>query len=187
MASHPEETMARFAVLSDWSKRVAQNALTFPIDVLHISGDCGQNGGMIMSPRMWRHMIKPFDAHIIEPALERGIPVSLHSCGNFTDVLDDIVQMGISVIHPVQESAGMDQGWVKQHYGDRLTIHGGLDIRGALSKSTPDEIRAEVKRKMEVLKPGGGFIFNTAHTVQMDTPLENVVAAYSAALEYGWY
>jgi len=112
--------------------------------------------------------------------------LSLHSCGYCMPVIQDWIDMGIRILHPVQESAGMDLYEVKDRYGKQITINGGLDIR-ELSNMKLSEAEDYVKTRVQYLKKGGGFIFNTSHTVQTDTSLEVLERAYDAAMEYGKY
>jgi uroporphyrinogen decarboxylase len=101
--------------------------------------------------------------------------------------MDGVIDLGFQCLHPVQTSAGMDQARVKREYGDRLTIYGGLDVRTTLGRGDPDGVRAEVRRLMRDLKPGGGYLFCTSHMVQPGTPVEEVEMAYRVALEEGGY
>lgn len=193
-----ERTLLEFGLASDamgellekvavWSTRVAENVVELGIDVLHLSGDVGENGRMILSPKSWRERIAPLDARILEPGRARGLPLSMHSCGFFRPILDDLVAMGIDVLHPLQQSAGFDLADVKERWGDRLTIRGGLEIRHYLPRAPEAELVEHVKQNVLTCKPGGGFIFNVEHTVQPDTELDRVVLAYRTAREYGGY
>ena len=186
MAQDPDFAKSLFEKAADFSKRVVMNLLEFDIDIIHITGDVGSNSSMLFSPVMWRTLIMPFDREIIRPAIEQKIPVSLHSCGYCMPVIQDWIDMGIKLIHPIQESAGMDLYEVKDRYGAQITINGGLDIRD-LSRMKISEVDDYVKKRVEYLKKGGGFIFNTSHTVQTDTSLEVLERAYDAAMEYGCY
>ena len=186
MAADPQKAKDLFAQMAAFSRRVAENVCRMGIDVFHISGDVGANGTMIFSPKMWREQVAPFDAQIIEPAKKVGFPLSLHSCGYFMPIIPDLIEMGFHIMHPIQESAGMSQTEVKQKYGAEITINGGLDIR-KLPNMTKSEAREYVKDKMETLKPNGGFIFCTGHTLQPDTPLEIVEEAYKIAKQLGEY
>lgn len=173
--------------LCRWSTRVARNVVELGIDILHISGDVGANETMIVSPRTWRERIASLDARILEPGRERGLPLSLHSCGYFRPVIDDFLEMGIAMMHPLQQSAGFDLADIKRTWGDRVTIHGGLEIRHYLPRATEAELVEHVRQNVLTCKPGGGFIFNTEHTVQPDTELERLELAYRVAREHGWY
>jgi len=193
-----EETLLQFAMwtpemkdlfvrLGEWSTRVAENVVELGIDVLHISGDAGSNGAMLISPDTWRERIAPYDAKIIAAGEKKGLPISLHSCGYIRPIIEDLLEMGIEAFHPLQQSTGMDLQDIKENWGDRLTIHGGLDIRYDLPRATEKELASVVKKNMLTCKPGGGFIFNTEHTVQPDTDLERLLLAYNIALEHSWY
>ncbi|MGQ9629379.1 MAG: uroporphyrinogen decarboxylase family protein [bacterium] len=193
-----EETLLQYAIWSpamqalfqrvrDWSAHVARNVVELGIDVLHISGDVGCNNAMIVSPESWRERIAPHDAQIISVGKRRGLPCSLHSCGYIRPIIGDLIELGVDVIHPLQQSAGMDLSDVKKNWGDRMTIHGGLELRHYLSRAPEDELIAHVRDNVLTCKPGGGFIFNTEHTVQPDTTLDRVELAYRTALDYGWY
>ena len=176
-----------FQKLRDLSARVAQNVVDMGIDVFHITSDVGTNNTMIVSPEMWRERIAPCDGQIISVGKRAGLPCSLHSCGYIRPVIGDFLDLGINIIHPLQQSAGMDLADVKGHWGDRMTIHGGLDIRYYLPFAPEEELVAHVKENMLTCKPGGGFIFNTEHCVQPDTTLDRVLLAYQTAWEHAWY
>lgn len=187
MALHKEEMKLFFRRSCLWWAQVAENCIDLGVDVIHISDDWGQNKVLLFSPRDWWDMIYPNVRIIVDTAKKRKVPVSLHSDGYIDDVVDGVLRLGINVLHPVQESAGMDQLKLKQEYGDRLTIYGGLDITELLPKGTEEEIKKAVRSKMLNLKPNGGFIFCSSHTIQPDTTLERVNLAYQIAFKESWY
>ncbi len=178
---------AFFEKLGRWSAHVSRNVVELGIDVFHVSGDIGANQQMIVSPKSWRERIAPLDAAIVAAGRERGLFCSLHSCGYFQPVIDDFLEMGVEAMHPLQQSAGFDLREIKERWGERLTIHGGLEIRHYLPRATEEELVEHVRENVLTCKPGGGFIFNTEHTVQPDTALERVELAYHTAREHGWY
>lgn len=182
-----EKLLTLFQQIRDWSIKIAENAVRMGIDVLHITSDVGANDRCLISPTCWRELICVNDREIIVVGKEKGLPISMHSCGNISQILDKIVEMGVNMIHPLQTSAGMDILKVKKEYGEKLTIHGGLDIRYILPRAPEEELIRTIKHYMKALKPGGGFIFNTEHTVQPDTAIERVELAYKVALEEGQY
>ena len=186
MAANPEKAKELFVQVKNFSRRVVENLCGMGIDVLHITGDVGSNNAMLFSPKMWRELIMPLDAEIVAPAKQVSMPLSLHSCGYFTPVIPDFIKMGIQIFHPIQETAGMEQAEIKKQFGDKITIHGGLDVR-LLPNMSEEQVEECVRKKMQTLKSGGGFIFNTGHTVQPDTPLEVIERAYAAAQRYGQY
>ena len=104
----------------------------------------------------------------------------IHSCGSVVLLLPDIIEAGFDILNPVQCSAvGMDPKMLKEKFGDKLTFWGGgIDTQRTLPFGTPEEIRKEVRERIAIFGAGGGFVFNTVHNVQANTPAENLVALY---------
>lgn len=112
-----------------------------------------------------------------------------HSCGSIAKLIGDLVEAGLDILNPVQTSAtGMDPGWLKATFGDRLTFWGGgVETQSTLPFGTPEDVRREVEERVRLFGPGGGFVFNPVHNIQPNTPPENILAAYETALEKGRY
>lgn len=150
---------------------------------------CGQDGWLI-SPDLYRKMIKPKQRRLLE-AIRRKTraKVYFHSCGAVYDLVPDLIDLGFDILNPVQVSArGMDTRRLKQEYGaDIVFWGGGVDTQRILPFGTPQQVRDEVRRRIEDLAPGGGFVFAAVHNIQAGVPPENIVAAFEAALEYGKY
>ena len=148
---------------------------------------CGQDGWLI-SPDLYRKMIKPKQRRLLEAIRKKtDVKVYYHSCGAAYDLLPDLIELGFDAINPVQVSArGMDTRRLKQEYGQDITFWGGgVDTQSVLPFGTPQEVADEVKRRIDDLAPGGGFIFAAVHNIQAFVPPENVVTAFETALEYG--
>ncbi|MCK4418407.1 hypothetical protein KAV79_01225, partial [Candidatus Aerophobetes bacterium] len=118
--------------------------------------------------------------------LDPTIKIAYHSCGNCEAVLDEMHEIGLNVINPIQPGA-MDPVHIKKRYGKKLALWGTLDEQNILPFGTLDEVKAEVKRLMKNCAPGGGFVLAPAHNIQADTSVENILAFYKAAKEYGQY
>jgi uroporphyrinogen decarboxylase len=102
--------------------------------------------------------------------------------------MKDFIELGIDVVHPVQPQARYNEPWrIKSEFGKDITLCGGIDIQTWLPKGAPAQIREEVKKVIEVYAPGGGFIIAPTHNIEPDTPPENIVAAFEAAVEHGSY
>jgi uroporphyrinogen decarboxylase len=142
---------------------------------------------MLFSPKQWWSLVYPNDKLIAAAIKRRGKPVAMHNDGNIWQIMDGIVALGVDVLHPIQTSAGMDLRAVKQQYGDRLTINGGLDITRVLSDTTDEELVAIIRDYMNVLKPRGGFIVNTEHFVPETILLTRIELAYRTAFQSGRY
>ncbi len=159
------------------------------VDAISVSDDIGHQDRLCMSPKTYRRIFKPRHARLAQAIKSRSDkPLMWHTCGSVYDILDDLIEIGVDSLNPVQTSAkNMEAGWLKREFGDRLSFWGGIDTMHVLNNGTPDEVRAEVKDKIEALAPGGGFILNPIHNVQPDVPVENLQAMIDAALEYGRY
>ena len=111
----------------------------------------------------------------------------LHSCGSIRWALPDLIEIGVDAINPVQVSAvGMDSAELKREFGRDIAFWGGgCDTQRVLNRGTPQQVRDEVRRRIDDLAPGGGFVFCQVHNVQPDVPPENVIAMLEAAAEFG--
>lgn len=155
------------------------------IDIIFSGGDIGTQRGMMLSPDLWRKYIKPWSKQLIKPFKEMGLKTFYHSCGSIVPVIEDFIEMGLDVLDPVQPKAeGMDPEYLKEHFGDRLSFHGGIDEQEILPLGAPEDVEKEVIRLINILGKNGGYIVAAAHAIQPDTPVENVLAMYRTACEY---
>ena len=149
----------------------------------------GQNGWLIR-PELYRKLIKPKQKRLVE-AIKRKTDAKLfyHSCGATRDLIPDLIDIGFDILNPVQVSArGMDTKALKAQFGrDIVFWGGGVDTQRVLPFGKPEEVVDEVKRRIDDLAPGGGFVFAAVHNIQALVPPENIVAAFDTALEYGRY
>jgi uroporphyrinogen decarboxylase len=150
---------------------------------------CTQDGWMIR-PEIYRTMIKPKQKRLVE-AIKKKTDAKLfyHSCGATFDLIPDLIEIGFDILNPVQVSArGMDTKRLKQEFGkDMVFWGGGVDTQRVLPFGKPEEVVEEVKRRIDDLAPGGGFVFAAIHNIQAFVPPENIVAAFDTALTYGAY
>jgi uroporphyrinogen decarboxylase len=178
-----EKTEAIFHRLAAWGAAAAENAIRAGADILEVSDDWGQQHTLMFNPELWWEMIYPTEKMIIDVARKHDVPVILHSDGDITLVLDGVKKLGVSGLHPVQESAGMSFARTREILGDGVCIMGGLDTVTALPVMSPDQIREEVKRVFGLLKESGPFIFAGSHMFQDDAPLPVIEAAYETAYD----
>ena len=160
------------------------------IDVFTFWDDvCGQNGWLI-SPDLYVGLIKPRQRRLFD-AIRRGTDAKIfyHGCGAVFDLIPHLIEIGVDIVNPVQVSArGMDSRRLKERYGRDITFWGGgVDTQHVLPFETPERVRDEVRRRIDDLAPGGGYVFNTVHNIQAFVPPANVVAAFDAAFEHGEY
>lgn len=158
-------------------------------DVVAISDDLGFQSGPIISPEMYRRLFKPRHKRFFDTVKKHtNAFIHFHSCGSIYPLLDDLIDLGVDVIHPVQVAAkDMDSGKLAAEYGDRLSFWGGVDTQRVLPHGTPEEVKAEVQRRIRDLAPGGGYILGAVHNIQYGVPVENIIAMYEAGREYGQY
>jgi uroporphyrinogen decarboxylase len=179
----PKLMTAWFDRYADWLCDLVDSCIEAGVDIITLSDDWGSNQNMLFSPRMWRRMIAPYAARVVKRAQERGVPVNLHSDGYIMDIMDDLVEIGYSMLHPLQESAGMNPKEVKENFGDKLVIYGSLDVIDGLLAYDGEELDKYITDRFEIYAPGGGFIFNTGHFVQPDIPPQRLVRAYTLVNE----
>ena len=161
-----------------------ENILSFPeIDGVLLGSDWGSQHGMLMSPDMWRSEIAPGERREYDMVHDAGKDVWLHSCGNIEAILDDLVEMGLDVLNPVQPEC-MDVYALKDRYRADLTFWGGISTQQTLPYGTPDEVRAEVDQVVGTMRRGGGYITSPAQEIQSDVPLENMLALIEQAQSY---
>ena len=157
------------------------------LDMVYTYDDVGMQRGLLLSPRMWRSYILPRHQRLNTAIRAARYPVKImyHSCGAVYPLIGPFVdEMGIDVLNPLQpRAAGMDMARIKAEFGDRLSFHGGIDIQHTLPHGSPTEVWNEVRERCTVLGPGGGYICTSAHYIQADTPLENIVALYTTPRE----
>ncbi len=157
-------------------------------DMIWAGDDFGSQSGLMMDPVLWRKHFKPrikemFDAF---RRVNPDIKIAWHSCGSVVEIIPDFIEIGLDVLNPLQPLAeGMTPEGLTEKYIDDLIFFGGIDVQGLLPNGTPDEIRREVRRRMQIYGQKGGYIVAPAHNVQADTPEENILAFFEAATTYG--
>ena len=157
-------------------------------DLLWLGEDLGTQIGPLISPLLFRKHIRPRHQKLVDLAKHFGIPVMIHSCGSTSWAFDDFIEMGISVVDTLQpEAKDMAPADLKEHYGDRLAFHGCISTAGPVAYGTIEEVREDVRQTLGVMMPGGGYALAPTHSIQDNSPTENVVAMYEAAREYGQY
>jgi uroporphyrinogen decarboxylase len=161
------------------------------IDLIAMGDDLGMQSGPQMSLDMYREFIHPAHKAVYQAAKKAApdVAVFLHSCGGIRPLIPSLIDEGVEVLNPVQtNAAGMAPSGLKDDFGDKLTFWGGgAEVAGALTDGTPDEVREQVRERLRVFAPGGGYVFNQVHNIQANVPPENIVAMFDAAYEFGAY
>jgi uroporphyrinogen decarboxylase len=159
------------------------------LDMIEFWEDISSQAGPLMSPDTYRRIVKPRTHRLIAFVRDRTpAKIALHSCGSVAWALEDLIEIGVEVLNPVQVAAqGMDTAVLKSRYGDRISFWGGIDTQRVLLRGTAEEVRAEVRTRINDLAPGGGYLLTSVHNVQPDVPAENIVAMFEEARRYGRY
>lgn len=156
------------------------------IDMIYFYDDVATQTSLLLSKKAWRQSIRPRHAKIIEIAHQYGKQIMYHCDGAISFLLPELIDMGVTVITPVQVDAkGMQPELLKERYGKQLSFHGGIDIIRTLRTGKTDEVVAQVQDRVRVLGEGGGYILASSHHIQPDTPVENIKAMYNLKLRYG--
>ncbi len=180
---YPDELQEIYARQAEWNKRFAMNCLDLGVDMVHVSDDWGAQHSLMFSPDVWRTLIFPFHKQVVDAVKSRGAYVSLHTDGNNMSVLDGIVEIGYDVVHPFQESAGMDYGVYRSRYMDKFTVMGGLDVQTTIGFGKIDRLRSEIERMLTMFKDGG-LLFCTTHFIQNHCTIEELTFAFDFIHEF---
>lgn len=156
------------------------------IDFIFPADDVAFKTGLFIPPKLFKEIWVPRMARIMEPAVSAGVPVFFHSDGKIDDVVEDLIEMGLNCLNPMDPS-GVDYREYKKRYGDRLCLSGNVDIEFPLANGTPDDIEQDVKEHMKVLKPGYGYVATCSHSIVNYIPHENFIAYINAIHKYGKY
>ena len=160
------------------------------LDVICINGDLAEQAGPIMSVKLYEKMIKPLERKLSDKIHELvDAKINYHSCGAIAQFIPHFTEIGYDIINPVQISAfDMEPCSLKKRFGETMSFWGGLcNSQKTLPFGTPKQIREEVKRNFECLKPGGGFVASSIHNITAEVPPQNIVAMFDAALEFRKY
>ncbi len=158
------------------------------IDFLWLGEDLGSQHSPLISIELFRKQIRPFHQRFADLTKSFGIPVMIHSCGSSSWAYEDFIEMGISAVDTLQpEAKNMSPEYLKRTFGGRLMFHGCISTGGPVAFGTPEGTVEYCRKTLDIMMPGGGYCFAPTHSLQDNSPLENVLAMYSAAHKYGRY
>lgn len=159
------------------------------VQTVYFTDDIGGQSSMMISPDTFRQLVKPRLAKLIDHIKsEADVKFMYHTDGTVTPVIEDIIEMGVDILNPIQTSAlGMDTAVLKELYHGRLCFHGAIDVQQMLPFETTEGVRYDVARRLYDLGRGGGYVLAPCHNIGSDVPPENIEAMYEAAQEYGRY
>jgi len=192
-----EETLFAMATQPEWIKDVVNTQLDMDIalfDMVWNEGyrfdemmwwdDMGYKGTQFFSLAMYRDILKPAHKRACDWAHEKGIRVRLHSCGNISAFIPDLIEIGVEMLNPIEVKSGLDPIALKKQYGDRLGFHGALN---AVLFYEPEKLWAEMKKVIPEMKKNGGYIISSDHSVPETVSLEEFRRFVQLAKELGSY
>ncbi|MDP6551831.1 MAG: uroporphyrinogen decarboxylase family protein [Arenicellales bacterium] len=193
MIKHPDFSRALLEKIAGYCKALMGRFLDEAgdnIDIIKIGDDLGTQESLMISPQMYRDMLKPFHADFIEFIKARTpAKIFFHSCGDVFPLIEDFIDIGVDILNPIQTSSGKmsDLAALKERFGRNIVFCGGIDSHRILPYRSVGEVRQEVRRVIGILGPGGGTMIGAVHTVMNDVPPENVLAMVDAVEEFGHY
>jgi uroporphyrinogen decarboxylase len=144
-----------------------------------LGDDFATQRGMMISPQAWRTFLKPVYRRLFGLVKSYGLKVWFHSCGTFRPVLPDLIDVGMDIWETVQAHLpGNDPKELKDEFGQHIIFFGAINCQQTLPFGTPEDVRREVRERVEVLGRGGGYICGPDHSIQANIPAENIIALY---------
>jgi len=160
--------------ITDYKVATAKRKVAAGFKVGHHGDDLGCQVGTLVSPAQFHGLIKPRIARLFKVFKDAGLPMMMHSCGDVTSFLPDLIEIGLDMIEPVQPCMGLER--IKKQFGDKLSFWGGIDTQEILPQGTPAEVAAETKRVISILGKGGRYIIAPSQEVMADVPVANIAA-----------
>jgi uroporphyrinogen decarboxylase len=159
------------------------------VDIVGEGDDYGTQQSQLIAPDQFREYYKPHFMRVLKFIKQKAPNVKLlfHSCGNVRPIIPDLIEIGVDLLNPVHITAtGMEPVQLKKDFGkDVIFWGGGVDTQHVLPSGTPQQVKDDVRRNIEALAPGGGFVFATVHNIQAEVPAHNIVAMIEALREFG--
>ncbi|HRJ41430.1 MAG: hypothetical protein KJZ86_25470 [Caldilineaceae bacterium] len=175
--------MGRFA---DWTIAVVRHLRDVGVDYVWTFDDMAYKAGPMFSPQTLRKMFMPHLRGVAQAIKGEGFPWILHSDGNLMLFLEDLISLGIDGLHPIEPGA-MDIEALKRDYGQRICIIGNIDLHYTLTLGTPEEVEDEVRRRIQTVGAGGGYMISSANSLTSYCKVENVWAMARAIRQYAPY
>jgi uroporphyrinogen decarboxylase len=190
-AVNPDMAKAIFRRIADFYTEYARRTLEAAegnIDIFFTGDDFGTQENTFVSVEAWRELLRDGFKRFIDIGHEFGCKVAHHTCGCILKLIPDLIECGLDILNPLQpDVAGMDYQKLKGQFASHISFHGGISIQKTMPYGSQEDVRNEVKDRKEKLAPGGGYIFCTAHNIQVDTSLENIKTLFEAYRELGRY
>jgi len=181
---YPGELRELLRRIADYNIAVFERYIDLGVDGVSFSEDLGTQRALMISPELFRAFIKPEYERIFAPVKAAGKLINFHSCGCVQEIVEDLIDVGVDILNPVQARAN-DLPLMKQKADGKLALMGGIDTQHVLMLGTPEDVENEVRRVLAILAPGGGYIIGPDQG--MPFPPENIEALWRAAEQWGRY
>lgn len=178
-----EEVLEQYA---DYYARLVEKLVDYPLTFLYVGDDVAFKSGTLIAPDLMREMWVPRMQRLFAPAVDKDIPILFHSDGNIEELLPDLIEMGAAAINPI-EPYGMDIRDVKKRFGKDLALVGNMDVGGALSEGTPEQVRQEAAQLIDDVGQDSGFVLASCHSITGNVKPENYLAMVDTAQTHGVY
>lgn len=175
MIERPEFVHELLDRICDYNLALIDQALQFDIDACYFGDDWGSQRGLIMGEARWNEFIRSRLERMYGRVRRAGKYVVIHSCGKVQSVFPELIECGLNLFNPFQPEV-MDPYEMKRLYHGRLAFNGGISIQRLLPFGTPDQVREEVKRLLDEVGRGGGYVAGPSHALPGDIPAENIAA-----------
>jgi len=179
MLLHPRFVDKLMRTITEHYLTFIKQAVRYDVNAFIFGDDWGAEQGLIMGPKLWRRFIKPYMKLMFDEVHAANKFVVLHSDGDITEIMPDLIEIGLDVYNPFQPDV-MNVYEIKKRYGDQFCFYGGISIQNLLPFGTPQQIKSEVQHMIHKIGKGGGYILAPSHAVLADTPVENMVAFIEA-------
>lgn len=185
---HPRLAAALLDRVTDICCFIVKRFAEAGVDLIRTGDDIGTQRGMMMGPDMWRTWLKPRLARLIDTVkgANAQVKVLYDSDGNFDAVIPDLIEIGVDVLCPVQPECN-DPAWLKREYGRDLAFWGSIGVQSHLPFGTAEDVRQEVRRRMDTIGRGGGLVLAPSHVIPPEAPWENVLAFFEGVEAFGVY
>lgn len=192
MYDDPELVDALLCHLVDYYAEVSRrifDVAASALDVFFIGNDFGTQRGPVMSPSAFRRFMFPHLERLARLGHDYGLKVMMHCCGGFAPLIPQMIEAGLDGLHAIQPSCqGMELAALKRSFGHEILFNGAIDSHHVLIRGTPELVREETRKVLDIMKPGGGYVAGASHDyILEETPVENVLAMFDAIAEFGGY
>lgn len=187
LAENPDLVARMFDRMGELHLDIFRNAADIEgVGAMWYTDDMAYTEGLMVSPKILRQHVFPWMRKMKEVCVAKDLPMLLHSDGDLSEVMGDLLDMGINGLHPIEPKA-MDIAGLKKTVGGRMCLIGNIDLGYTLTRGTPEEVRAEVRQRIHDCAPGGGYMVGSSNTVTSYVPLANFKAMVDAVFEFGTY